>query len=276
MNFFLPLLASLPTTTRRDNLASALPQPINRTMQSVSLLAAALLLGVALLAFSPYAETSIGDRITLLFLALCAAIAGWTPLRKYFDDHDGGEEGTSNDGRNAASFALCVAMFLVYSLARRVTPAADHGPTFSFALLPDDKFPISYAAMLVVPSALICGIAARLARARQARTQSAAMASAWPRALATAIVIIGLLTAGSFRFLSGFYKVGATETLDPTPLAQVLMQAVEYLALALLCHVATASVAVRHWMLRVLPLLLFALWARHQFSAPLPETEDEG
>jgi hypothetical protein len=286
VNFPSSLLAlsapnSAPQSAAPANFSDSISSkaPADGVTRAVSALAAALLLGVTLIAFSSRTEASSGDRATLFFLALCAAVIGWTPARKYFgaapvapraDDASqiGGD--SAFDQRSAASFALCAAMFLIYAMARRVAP--ENGPHITFALAPEDPFVIPYATMLVVPGALLCAIPARLSHAR--RHNSGLNSSlAWPRALATAMLLLGVFCLGSFLFLGQFYTVGATETLVPRPLTQALLQVIEYLALALLCHIATADALVRRGIFIVLPILLFAVWRQHYFAAPLP-TED--
>ena len=280
MNFPFSLLALSAPHTVPDATTpaprSALPAsaaPFEGVTRAASFIAAALLLGVALIAFSARTEASSGDRATLFFLALCAAVIGWTPARKYFGAVPANLQSSQTspfDHRSAASFALCAAMFLIYAMARRVAP--EHGPQISFSIAPEDPFIVPYATMLVVPGALLCAIPARLSRAR--RGHSATHSSLeWPRALATALLLLGIFCLGSFLFLGQFYSVGATETLVPRPLTQALLQVIEYLALALLCHIATADALVRRTIFVALPVLLFALWRQHYFAAPLP-TED--
>ncbi len=91
----------------------------------------------------------------------------------------------------------------------------------------------------------------------------------------TVLVIATVLGFGSFKFLSGYYTVGVTEVLDPSPLVHLGMQVVEYGALALLCNAVGTHVVVRRWVLRVLPLVLLALWARHHFAPPPVEPVEE-
>jgi hypothetical protein len=98
--------------------------------------------------------------------------------------------------------------------------------------------------------------------------------SGWTRALVIGAGILALWALFSFRLLSGYFPVGVTETLDPTPLVMTLLQLVEYVALGILCSAATAHPAARRWIMRLLPLVLLALWARHHWALPVVE-EDE-
>jgi hypothetical protein len=84
----------------------------------------------------------------------------------------------------------------------------------------------------------------------------------------------------SFHFACSavIFLVGVTEGtqfLIPTPLVTTLLQLVEYVALGILCSAATAHPAARRWILRLLPLVLLALWARHHWALPVVEEEDE-
>jgi hypothetical protein len=205
---------------------------------------------LALLAFDPFKiiEPTPADKITLLFLGFTAAVLFWTPLRRNFESAD------------AATFALAAAFFIIYGLARRAGP--DEGWALRFSALPDDVFTISWAARIALAGALI---SAAMSRQRM---------SLFVRAALGACLIIGLFSLGIFLFLSRMYPVGATEVLDPTPLVHLLMQLIEYGAVAILCGVVGADLTARRIALKVLPLLLLALWARHQFAAA-PIEEDE-
>jgi drug/metabolite transporter (DMT)-like permease len=113
----------------------------------VSALATLALALVTALAFSTantatfrHVRATSADGATLLFLALCAALIGWTPLQKYFLDTDRFDRSR----HNAATFALAAAMFVIYSLARRSGP--EGGWSLRFAFLPDDGFVVPFAA----------------------------------------------------------------------------------------------------------------------------------
>jgi hypothetical protein len=216
----------------------------------LGLLAALVLLAVIGLAFLNAAEPTLADRVTLLVLGIVAAILFWTPLARHLETQ-----------HNVATFFLTSAMFIVYGMARRVGP--DAGWALHFSALPGDEFVVSYAARAVVLGALLTAPA------------WGRHLTGWTRSLLLATGVLALLAIGSFLLLRRFYEVGPTTTLDPTPLPTLGMQTVEYGALALLCDAATRHPWTRRLVLKVLPLALLALWARHQFMAAPPVEEDE-
>lgn len=194
----------------------------------------------------------------LLVLGLLGLIAWtpliWTPLARRAEE----------DG-DVTTWILFVVMATVYSLARRAGPE-EGWPIPLGKLLPDSTIVLPYTARAVLLGALLS-------------------APAWARnmggALKSALAALGLV-AGlglvSFFFLRGYYP--ATEVpvndkpyLDPRPLAESLVQCVEYAALALCCAGVSANLAMRRLALRALPLLLL-VWARHVFK-PVPIPEDE-
>lgn len=251
------MISLAPTAASNDSSrSSAAPDSLSPAAPPlwVSTLAIVPLLLLVLLAFKGEVRATPADRAALLCLALAGALCFWTPARKYFDRANG-------EAHNAASFALTAAIFVTYNLARRAGP--EEGFSLQFAFLPDDKFVVSHAAMIAVVGAL-----ATLPFAFK-------VLGGYTRALLIGALILGVLALGSYRLLGAHYKIGVTEVLDPTPLVHILMQLVEYGALAMLCAFATANLVVRAWLLRVLPLVLLALWARHQFAAPPPVEEDE-
>jgi hypothetical protein len=206
------------------------------------------LLGICALALSSAAKPALADQVTLPILAIMAALFGYAPfLRRVREQHD------------ATSFAFCAAMFVVYGLSRRVT--GENGPSLT---LIGEAYPISYAALLVVIGALI-GAPAWLKNM-----------SGWTRALLGALLLVALLAFAIFRFLTGFYEVGTTVAvgLDPTSLAYLGMQLVEYGALALCCSAVAANARTRHLFLIILPALLLLLWARYRMM-PAPAEEEE-
>ena len=218
-------------------------------------LAGVFLLLIALPAFDVGAQASSGDCAALLFLGVCALIIGWTPLRRYFERDDA-------TGHNATTFALMAAMFTIYLLSRRLEPLEPaKGLILKFAWYPDQTIAISYAACLAIIGALIV------------IWPTWKVCSGVTRALGLALVILSALGAGIFWFLSHYFAVGAVEVLDPTPFVEMGRQIIEYGALAILCHAAASHVAARRWILRMLPFVLLALWARHQFAAPIVEDE---
>lgn len=252
----LPVISLASTAAPDDSSrsAAALHLPSSIAPLWISALAILPLFLVVALALDADVRATPADRAALLFLAVTAVLLFYTPARKYFERSDA-------ESHNAATFAFTSAMFVIYNLARRAAP--EDGPGLQFAWLPDDKFVISYAAMVVVVGAF-----ATLPFGFKAL-------GGYTRALLIGALVLSLLSLGSFRLLSGYYKVGVTETLDPTPLVHILLQLVEYSALAILCAIATANLAMRVWLLRALPIVLLALWARHQFAAPPPIEEDE-
>lgn len=256
--------------------------------QILSLVATAALGVVFALAFTNGAQPSSADKVTLLVLALLGIAFFWTPLFRLFDhqetapdaarvdaarvnDEQRGEtriENTRGDNgkrEEASSFALSLAMFVVYGMARAAGPSDENAWSLHFAALPTTVFAVPWAARVVVLGALV----------------SAPLwtrhLNGWTRAVLGALAIVALLGIASFSFLRGYYPVGESDAiLDPKPLADTMMQVVEYGALALLCSASCAVPRTRRIMLRALPLLLLALWVRHQwFPAPPPPEDDE-
>lgn len=227
-------------------------QAEDSAFEALPLFATLALAFIVALAFSGAAEPSLADRLTLLVLGLSGALCFWTPLLRFFEER-----------ADAATFALTLAMFVVYGMARRAAPTAETGWVLQFPLLPDDTFAVSWAARVAVLGALI------------SMPLWLRHMNGWTRAILGALAIIAALGLGSFAFLRGFYTVGATEVLNPKPLADTLLQIVEYGALALLCSAVCAQAPSRRRVLRLLPLVLLALWVRHQFFPAPPPPEDE-
>ena len=223
--------------------------PIIEGARWPALLATCALLVICATAFSGAAAASSADCAALFFVALCGAVAFWPRWSRHFWQPTDG-------ARDAATFALLAAMFVIYPLARNVGPGEKWA--LHFALTGEDAFPISYAACVVMLAAPIAWFGQRRAR----------VATGLLPAIGAALGILAFFGVFSFRFLSNFYVVGATEELDPTPLVHLLLQCVEFGALSIVCGVAMNDLAVRKTVLRALPLLLLALWARHQFAAP--------
>jgi hypothetical protein len=221
-------------------------------MSPGSLLACVALLLVALLAFDPMrlTEASAAERITLFFLALCAAVCAYSPLRRHFQTLE------------AATFIFTAAWFVMYTLARRAGPA--EGWEFSLAAVPDVSLKISYAARIAIVGALT---AAALNRAAL---------SAFTRAALSTMVVAGVLLLSNFAYLAQFFIVGDIEQaqLNPVPLALALMNLLEFGSVAVLCGVAAADARVRSGLMKLLPVMLLLLWARTQFG-PIPAEEDE-
>lgn len=220
-----------------------------------SLLALCALLGVALLALFPdprlLPPTALLPEKTALFcLAAAFLVALAPPLQRRL---------LAN--RDAATFALLAAFFVLFHLAERAGPR--EGFSLRLSLLPDDQFPLSYALRLTVLGAIL--------------SFPAWWKSGGPqRFILAALLLMGTLGSGIFYFLARFYTVGPTETLDPTPLATLFLQILGYGALAALCRAVTASPATSRVLLRSMPLILALVWAKlHFFPAPLPVEEDE-
>lgn len=215
-----------------------------------AVLAAVVLLLLALLAFDPLklVQVSAAEKITLLFLACCTMLAAYSPLRRHFQNPD------------AAAAAFTVVWFVIYALARRAGPT--EGWNHSLETAPEYLFKFSYATRLAIAGAVT---AAALNRT---------VLSGFTRAALVAMLIATALLLGNFAFLSNFFKVGETNTLDPIPITHALLQFMEYGAVAVLCGVAAADTRIRQGLLKLLPILLLALWARHQFG-PVPVDEDE-
>lgn len=211
--------------------------------------------GVALLAMFPDprllpATAMLSEKSTLFFLAvafLLALIPAW--------------QRRLNENRDAATFALLSAFFVLFHLAERVGPR--EGWSLRFGFLPDDQFAISYALRLVVVGAVV--------------TFPLWWKGGGPqRFMLAALLLVGLLGSATFAFMARFYTVGATETLDPTPLPTLFLQILGYGSVAALCRAVTASPATRQLALRALPfVLLLVLSKLHFLPAPIPAEEAE-
>lgn len=240
---------NLTNSATSTAMPAATPRRIERGAIAAAI-AAFGLLAIVFLAFLPTVTATPADKITLLFLAVVAFICFWTPLQHFFLNNSG-----------ATAFALTAAMFIIYSLARGAGP--DDGWALRFAALPDDTFPVSYAARIVILCAIIT-IASLWKRL-----------TGWTKSLLCGALLLALLATFIFRFLSGAYPVGVTEVLDPTPLPHLGMQLLEYSAVALLCNVVAAHPVARRIALRTLPFVLLALWVWHQFMAPAEVASEE-
>ena len=191
------------------------------------------------------------DKITLLFLAICFAVA----LIPAFSRH-------LIENRDAATWAVLVAGVILFHIAYRAGPLAGEGFGINWSLSPDEPLAISYATRIVVFGALLS-------------------AGAWAahggpvRAFVAGLLGLGLTGAAMFYLLSRFYTVGVVETLDPTPLGTLITQIVGYACLGLCARAATATTATRSVLFKVLPLLLLAVWARHQFAPIAAPVEAE-
>ncbi len=209
-----------------------------------ALLALVLICG---LAFLP-PTTLISDRVSLLAIGLVCAVFCWTPLQKHLQATP-----------ESSTFTLCVAMFVVYGLARSVGPETGFG--LSFIALPDDKFVIPYSAYIVISGAVLSTPSRWFHK------------SHWTRSLLSASVLLGLSTLLAFLLLRRHFPVGPLEILDPTPLPRMAMNLVEFSCLALICQAVAMNEDTRQIALRTLPGVLLALWARHQFFMAPEESE---
>lgn len=188
------------------------------------------------------------DKLTLLFLALCFLVALIPAFSRYFIGN-----------RDAATWAVLVAGVILFHLAERAGPPEGAGFGVHWSLTPDNPLAISYAMRVVVFGALL---SAGAWAARGARGEGGGPA----RAFVAGLLGLGLIGAASFTLLSRFYAVGIAATLDPTPLGTLMVQIVGYACLALCARAATATPALRGFVLKALPLLLLVVWARHQFA----------
>jgi phosphoglycerol transferase MdoB-like AlkP superfamily enzyme len=220
-------------------------------------IAALGLLVVVLLAFLPGSRPVPADRLTVLFLAICALVCFWTPLRQHFETE-----------RNAATYALMAAMFVIYGIARQAPPEdhlaltiVDNKVGFKFSADPEGLLQyISFAARVVI----LCAIVTTPLLWRHL--------AEWTKALLLTIALLAVLAAASYFFLASRYPVGVTEVLDPTPGVQFAVQLIEYGALALLCNFATVHPTVRRVALRVLGPALIVMFVRYQ-AMPAPKAE---
>jgi len=153
---------------------------------------------------------------------------------------------------------LC-AMFVLFQIAQRAGPR--EGFSLHFGWAPDDPVVVAWATWLVVVGAL-------LSLPLWIRRNGA------ERFVLLGLGLVALFGFGMFRLLGKYYPLGATETLDPSPMASLVGQIVSYAALALCCRAAVEEERARLLVLRALPLLLFVVAARHQFApihAPVQE-----
>ncbi len=214
------------------------------------------LAGVAVLALFPdgHALTSAQmgpDRATLWFLLLCALVAQVPALFARL-----------RASRDASTWALLCAFFILFHLADRAGPGVGWKITFPFA--PDDSVVISYAMRIVMVGALLS-------------LPSWFRRGGPEKAIVVALGLVGVLGLGAFWFLGNYFPIGATEIINPQPMATLVVQIVAYGALALCCRAATENERVREITLRALPVALLIVAARHQFSpipAPLAPKDD--
>ena len=193
------------------------------------------------------------DKLTLLFLAFCFLIALIPSFARRFIEN-----------RDAATWAVLVASVILFHLAERAGPPEGAGFGVHWSLTPDNPLAISYAMRVVVFGALL-----------SAGAWAARGGGGPARAFVAGLLGLGLVGAGAFWLLSRFYAVGVTETLDPTPLGTLMVQIVGYVCLALCARAATATPALRSLVLKVMPVVLLLVWARHQFAPIAAPVEAE-
>ena len=237
---------------QKANLAVILRAP-NPEILMASLFATLALLGVAILALFPDATLLPGDarlseKSALLFLAATFLVALWLSLHKRIIAH-----------RDAATFLLLCAFLVLFHIADRAGPR--QGFALQFSSLPDDTFPVSYALRLALLGAII--------------SVPAWFKNGGPeRFIFAALLLIGFLGVASFAFLSRFYKVGVTETLDPSFLPSLFLQIIGFASIAALCRAVTASPKWTRFIFCGMPLILLLVWAKMQLF-PIPvEAED--
>ena len=182
------------------------------------------------------------EKLTLLFLALCFLIALIPPFaRRFIEDRD------------AATWAFMVVGVILFHLAERAGPRAGEGFGIHWSLTSDDPLAISYAMRAAVFGALL--------------SAGAWAAGGGPaRAFVAGLLGLGLVGAAMFWLLARYYTVGVVETLDPTPLGTLMVQIVGYACVALCARAATATLALRSVLFKIVPFLLLFVWARHQFA----------
>ncbi len=186
------------------------------------------------------------EKLTLFFLAICFLVALVPAFSRRLVEN-----------RDAATWAVLVVGVILFHLAERAGPRVGEGFGIHWSLTPDDPLAISYAMRAVVFGALL-----------SAGAWAARGGGGPARAFVAGLLGLGLVGAAMFWLLGRYYTVGVVETLDPTPLGTLMVQIVGYASLALCARAVTATPALRNAMFKVMPILLLAVWARHQF-APL-------
>ncbi len=210
-------------------------------------LAAVALFAVFALAMLPDAKPGPADQLTLPVLGIFAALFAWTPLQRRVAPQ-----------RDAATFALCAALFVVYGLSRRIVP--ESLPALHFN---DEEYRFSCAAWCVFLGAVLSA---------PAWLKSL---GGWMRALLGGLLVLFILGLFSFKFVGGHYPPTSPSPIDPAVFVLFVMQTLEFTALALCCAGVAAHPRVRSLMLMALPVLLWAVWARHHFAPAAQESEAE-
>ncbi len=221
-----------------------------------SLPAIAALLVVAALALFPDASVLSSldmapDRAALWFLLACALVLQIPALWKRLVASQGG-----------VTWAVLCVFFVLFQIAERAGPR--DGAALRLGWAPDDPVVLSWAMRAVCLGAL-GSLPLWIKR------------GSVERFVLLALGLVGLFGLGMFRFLAGYFPVGATETLAPGPMVSLLVQIVSYGALALCCRAAVGAIGderLRGLVLRALPLVLLIVAARHQF-APIHTSKTE-
>jgi len=203
------------------------------------------LLGIAALALFPDARAlnspnMASDRAALWFLFLSALATQIPAAMRFF-----------RSSRDGALWAMLCAMFVLFQIAGRAGPRDGFSLHFSWA--PDDPDVVSWATRLVVVGAL-CSFPLWIRRAGAERF-------VW-----LGLGLVALFGLGVFRLLGDYFTVGQTEPLTPSPMVSLVAQIVGYGALALCCRAAVEDERSRIFVLRVLPIALLLVAARHQFA----------
>ncbi len=210
-------------------------------------IAAVALLAVFALAMMPDAKPGAADQLTLPVLGLFAALFAWTPLQRQVAPQ-----------RDAATFAFCAALFVVYGLARRTVP--ESLPALHFN---DEEYRFSCAAWCVFLGAVLSA---------PAWLKSI---GGWMRALLGGLFILFVIALFSFKFIGGHYPTTSPSPIDPAVFVLFMMQTLEFAALGLCCASAAAHPRLRRLMLMALPILLWMVWARHHFAPAPIESEND-
>ena len=212
-----------------------------------SALATIALFAVFALAMLPTAKPGPADQLTLPVLGVFAALFAWTPLQRRVAPQ-----------REAATFALCAALFVAYGLARRTAPES----LPSLQILGDD-YRFSCAAYCVFLGAILSASAWRKS------------IGGWMRGLLGGMLILFIIGIFSFKFIGAYYPPASPQQIDPRVFVFFVMQSAEFAALALCCASVAAHPRTRTLMLIALPVLLMAVWARHHFAPAPLESEDD-
>ena len=222
-----------------------------------SSLSLAALLGIAALALFPSPQLlppdkMLGDKLALLFLLVVFALANIPKLRA-----------KATENRDAVTFGAFCAWAILFHLAQRMGPL--EGASLGFPFAPDEK--------IVVPFATFLAIFGALAGAPIWWKNG----GAFERFFVAGSAFLGVFAWAFLLWMGNYYAIGFDKTLDPSPVAALLLGLISYASLALCVRAATATEALRGAMLRIVPAILLVVWARHQFlpiEMPNEDLED--